>query len=262
MEVFGFGGIADTEYSVSVRTNYSAEYPAETGIWSTTTCCLLFPSLSVRTQLLFWFRPNRGRRQWRQPARISIDQTLVIVAVASQGPCGYPGFIGACEYNDYDSIQMCSSDENCMSMSLGFLTHVSFDTIFRNHKQAFAVLWMRYSQASCKMWDTFACATAICLTHFIIWIAVLENVPPYAGLQKRATFSTLNVGLAGTGKQTRATCVASSGVNRSAIHYASSVWACFTHDKLMEPARPIFHKECSMQSKTQDYFWTGELDLL
>jgi uncharacterized membrane protein YagU involved in acid resistance len=49
-----------------------------------------------------------------------------------------------------------------------------------------------------KMWDTFACATAILLTHFIISIAVLENVPPYAGLQKRATFSTLNVGLAGT----------------------------------------------------------------
>jgi hypothetical protein len=55
------------------------------------------------------------------------------------------------------------------------------------------------------------------LTHFIISIAVLENVPPDAGLQKRATFSTLNVGLAGTGNRTRATCMASS----SAIHYAS-----------------------------------------
>jgi hypothetical protein len=41
------------------------------------------------------------------------------------------------------------------------------------------------------------------------------------GLQKRATFSTLNVGLAGTRNRTRATCVASSGTNRSAIHYAS-----------------------------------------
>jgi hypothetical protein len=39
-----------------------------------------------------------------------------------------------------------------------------------------------------KMWVTFACATAIFLTHFIIPIAVLENVPPDAGLQKRATF--------------------------------------------------------------------------
>jgi hypothetical protein len=70
------------------------------------------------------------------------------------------------------------------------------------------------------MWDTFGCATAIFLTHFIISIAVLENVPPDAGLQKRATFSTLNVGLARTGNQTRATCVASSGTNLLAIHYA------------------------------------------
>jgi hypothetical protein len=70
------------------------------------------------------------------------------------------------------------------------------------------------------MWDTFACATAIFLTHFIISITVLENVPPDAGLQKRATFSTRNVGLAGTGNQTRAAGVASSGTNRSAIHYA------------------------------------------
>jgi hypothetical protein len=39
-----------------------------------------------------------------------------------------------------------------------------------------------------KMWDTFACATAIFLSYFIISIAVLKNVPPDAGLQKRATF--------------------------------------------------------------------------
>jgi hypothetical protein len=39
-----------------------------------------------------------------------------------------------------------------------------------------------------KMWVTFACATANVLTHFKISIAVLENVPPDAGLQKRATF--------------------------------------------------------------------------
>jgi uncharacterized membrane protein YagU involved in acid resistance len=39
-----------------------------------------------------------------------------------------------------------------------------------------------------KMWDTFACATAIFLTHFIISIVVLENVPPDAGIHKRATF--------------------------------------------------------------------------
>jgi hypothetical protein len=34
-------------------------------------------------------------------------------------------------------------------------------------------------------------ATAKFLTHFIISIAVLENVPPGAGLQKRATFPHL-----------------------------------------------------------------------
>jgi hypothetical protein len=39
-----------------------------------------------------------------------------------------------------------------------------------------------------KMWVTFTCATAMFLTQFIISIAVLENVPPGAGLQKRATF--------------------------------------------------------------------------
>jgi hypothetical protein len=71
------------------------------------------------------------------------------------------------------------------------------------------------------MWDTFAWATAIFLTHFIISIAVLENVLPDAGLQKRATFSTLNIGLAGTGNRSRATCVACSGTIRSAIHYES-----------------------------------------
>jgi hypothetical protein len=52
---------------------------------------------------------------------------------------------------------------------------------------------------------------------FIISIAVLENVPPDVGLQKRAIFSTLIVGLAGD--RSRATCGARSGANRSAIHY-------------------------------------------
>jgi hypothetical protein len=35
----------------------------------------------------------------------------------------------------------------------------------------------------------------------MILIAVLENVPPEAGLQKRATFSTTNVGLDETGNR-------------------------------------------------------------
>jgi hypothetical protein len=61
-----------------------------------------------------------------------------------------------------------------------------------------------------KMWATFACATAKFLTHFIISIAVLENVPPDAGLQKTTE----------TGNQTQATCLAGSVTRRSAIHYA------------------------------------------
>jgi hypothetical protein len=78
---------------------------------------------------------------------------------------------------------------------------------------------MRYSHAS-RCGRTFACGTAKKLTHFTISIAVLESVPPNAGLEKRATCSTLNVGVAGFGNQNRVTCVASSGTNRSAIHYA------------------------------------------
>jgi hypothetical protein len=74
-----------------------------------------------------------------------------------------------------------------------------------------------------KMWDTFACLLQKKLTHFIISIAVLENVPPGAGLQKKSTFSTPNVGLSGTGNRTRATCVASSGTSRSAIRQFLSI---------------------------------------
>jgi hypothetical protein len=80
-----------------------------------------------------------------------------------------------------------------------------------------------------KMWDTFACATANLLTHFIISIAVLENESPDAGLQKRATFSTLNVGLAGTGNRTQATCVASSSTNQP-IHSMRGFLDCVVCD--------------------------------
>jgi hypothetical protein len=45
------------------------------------------------------------------------------------------------------------------------------------------------------------------------------NVPQDAGLHKRANFSTLILGLAGTGDRTRVTCVAGSCNNSSAIHY-------------------------------------------
>jgi hypothetical protein len=64
-------------------------------------------------------------------------------------------------------------------------------------------------------------------------IAVLEGVPPDAGLQIRTNFSTLIVGLAGTWDQTRVTEVASSGENRSTIRYdfSSSLFKLFRTDR-------------------------------
>jgi hypothetical protein len=60
---------------------------------------------------------------------------------------------------------------------------------------------------------------------------MLEHEPSDAGLQKRDTSSILNVGLVGTGNPTWATCVTSSGTNRSAVHY---VFYCIplNHGKL------------------------------
>jgi hypothetical protein len=52
----------------------------------------------------------------------------------------------------------------------------------------------------------------------IISIALLDKRVPDAGLQKRATFSALNVGPVGTWDRARATCVAGSGSNHSAIY--------------------------------------------
>jgi hypothetical protein len=74
------------------------------------------------------------------------------------------------------------------------------------------------SQSNLKSPQTLA--TAKILTHFIISIAVLENVP-LSRVTEKSNFSTLNVGLAGTGHRTRATCMAGSVFRRSAIHYAS-----------------------------------------
>jgi hypothetical protein len=60
------------------------------------------------------------------------------------------------------------------------------------------------------------------------------NVLPEEGLQKRTNFSTLIVGLAGTGDQTRSTCVAGSCDNRSAIHFD------FTFPFLLVPLMVVF----------------------
>jgi hypothetical protein len=83
---------------------------------------------------------------------------------------------------------------------------------------------------------------------YIISIAMLENVPPDAGLHKRATFSTLIVGPAGTGDRTRATCVASLNpivlfetvcrlrfLTEDIIQWQNDVWRALERD-------PLFHR--------------------
>jgi hypothetical protein len=75
---------------------------------------------------------------------------------------------------------------------------------------------MRIQASRCR--NTFAFATAF----FYITVQCncgACNVPPDAGLQKRANSSTLIVGLAGTGDRARATCVSGIGNNCSAIYY-------------------------------------------
>jgi hypothetical protein len=83
---------------------------------------------------------------------------------------------------------------------------------------------MQYSR--CR--NIFAFDSALFFIFLCSAIAVLRGrVPLYAGLQKRANLSTPTVGLAGTEDQTRATCVAGSIDNRSAIHYDSKKPPCF-----------------------------------
>jgi hypothetical protein len=99
------------------------------------------------------------------------------------------------------------------------LTHVSFDTIFRKQPLTSLSCSLNAVFPSLKMRDQLCLRYCKKITHFIISIAVLENEPPDRVTEKSHLF-TLNIGLAGTGNRTRATCVASSGTNRSAINYA------------------------------------------
>jgi hypothetical protein len=70
-----------------------------------------------------------------------------------------------------------------------------------------------------KMWVTFACATANFLTHFIISIAVLENVPLTQGYRKEPLFHTKR--RYGRDRESNpGPCLAGSVTRRSAIHYA------------------------------------------
>jgi hypothetical protein len=78
-------------------------------------------------------------------------------------------------------------------------------------------------------------ATAIFLSNYIVKLQCLQRSPD-AGLQKRATFSTKIVGLSGTGNQTRATCKAGSGTNRSAIHYNFEIECCPEFGSVPKPS--------------------------
>jgi hypothetical protein len=86
----------------------------------------------------------------------------------------------------------------------------------------FPVLWKRYSTSygdlCLKMRDNLCFCYCIFLTYLKINCSAWKRVSN-AELQKIATFSTLIIGLARTGDQTRATCGAGSGASRSAIHY-------------------------------------------
>jgi hypothetical protein len=85
----------------------------------------------------------------------------------------------------------CFDDLLCQTLLLKIL-YIFFLEAFCDisHRLGGITLFGVFSDAfpGLKMWVTFACANANFLTHFIISIRVLENVPPDAGLQKRATF--------------------------------------------------------------------------
>jgi hypothetical protein len=64
-------------------------------------------------------------------------------------------------------------------------------------------------------------ATAIFLSNYTVQLQCLQRAPGRRVTEK-CHFSTLNVGLAGTGNRTQATCFAGSVSRRSAIHYTRS----------------------------------------
>jgi hypothetical protein len=63
-------------------------------------------------------------------------------------------------------------------------------------------------------------ATAIFLSNYTVQLQCLQSAPGRRVTEK-SQFSTLNVGLDGTGNRTQATCLAGSVSRRSAIHYAT-----------------------------------------
>jgi hypothetical protein len=79
---------------------------------------------------------------------------------------------------------------------------------------------MRYSQASSQPQSlNRLLATAKKLSNYTVQLQCLQRAPGRRVTEK-SYFSTLIIGLAGTGNQTQATCLAGSVSKRSAIHYA------------------------------------------
>jgi hypothetical protein len=114
-----------------------------------------------------------------------------------------------------------------------FLTHLFSATTKDNkhYSRLHAGYVTFYANPGYKIREHFSFAIA----HFylvMILIAVLVNVPPDAGFQKKANFSTLNVGLARTWYQTPDNCVTGSGSYRSAIHYDPSLVYNFTLNRV------------------------------
>jgi hypothetical protein len=113
---------------------------------------------------------------------------------------------------------------NLIFLWFHFYLYLTFSTIWN---VTFEVGWRIWSLTGLSANCTWNC-TQICTSvnrpflareTYFSWVNTMKgSAPPDTGLQKRETFSTLNVGLAGTGNRSPDTCVASSSTNHSAIH--------------------------------------------
>jgi hypothetical protein len=130
----------------------------------------------------------------------------------------------------------------CQQKKCFFLTHLFLGIrTIANHSFFWlcSILRPTRTQASgCE--NTFAFATAIFFYQTIQCNCSACNVPPDTGLQKRATFSTLIIGLARTGNRTRANCVAGSGASHQPSTTTERMLSCIENNfgNLLFCARP------------------------
>jgi hypothetical protein len=100
-------------------------------------------------------------------------------------------------------------------------------------------------------------ANPIFLSNYTVELQCLQRAPGRRVTEK-SHFSTLNVGLAGTGNQTQATCLAGSVSRRSAIHYAflqGVTCKAFSHavQCVVEPVKKVFGSPRST-GETKSFF--------